>query len=51
VRSVLREWTLPPVDLWAAFPTGRRASAKARAFAQFIESRLASESSIVRGEA
>src|SRR6202030_4444385 len=39
VRSVLRDWTLPPIDLWAVFPTGRRASAKARAFATFIEGR------------
>jgi hypothetical protein len=26
--------------LWAAFPTGRRASAKARAFAAFVEDQL-----------
>jgi DNA-binding transcriptional LysR family regulator len=41
VRPVLEDWTLPPVDLWAVFPTGRRASAKARSFATFIETRLA----------
>ncbi len=29
IREVLREWMLPPIDLWAVFPTGRRASAKA----------------------
>jgi DNA-binding transcriptional LysR family regulator len=40
VRQVLPAWTLPSVDLWAAFPTGRRASAKARAFAAFIEHQL-----------
>jgi DNA-binding transcriptional LysR family regulator len=40
VKQVLPTWTLPPVDLWAAFPTGRRASAKARAFAVFIEDQL-----------
>ena len=40
VRSVLDDWSLPPVDLWAVFPTGRQASAKARAFAGFIEARL-----------
>ena len=33
VKQILPAWTLPSVDLWAAFPTGRRASAKARAFA------------------
>src|SRR5690348_4933220 len=40
VQSVLDDWTLPPVDLWAVFPTGRRASAKARAFAGFIKAQL-----------
>jgi DNA-binding transcriptional LysR family regulator len=37
VICVLQEWSLPPLDLWAMFPTGRQASAKARAFAAFIE--------------
>jgi DNA-binding transcriptional LysR family regulator len=40
VKQVLPAWTLPSMDLWAAFPTGRRASAKARAFAAFIEDQL-----------
>src|SRR5882724_10912020 len=40
VKQILPAWTLPSVDLWAAFPTGRRASAKARAFAAFIEDQL-----------
>ena len=40
VISVLDDWSLPPVDLWAVFPTGRQASAKARAFASFVESRM-----------
>jgi DNA-binding transcriptional LysR family regulator len=40
VRSVLGDWALPPVDLWAVFPTGRRVGAKARAFATFIEAHL-----------
>lgn len=40
VRRVLEGWTLPPIDLWAVFPTGRLASAKARAFADFVESSL-----------
>jgi DNA-binding transcriptional LysR family regulator len=40
VESVLMDWELPPIDLWAAFPTGRRASAKARSFATFIETHL-----------
>ncbi|ODN65874.1 LysR family transcriptional regulator [Methylobrevis pamukkalensis] len=37
VVRVLDDWELPPVDLWAVFPTGRLASAKARAFADFVE--------------
>jgi DNA-binding transcriptional LysR family regulator len=41
VTSVLSDWTLPPVDLWAMFPAGRQASAKARAFASFVESQMA----------
>lgn len=40
VKAVLEDWTLPPIDLWAVFPTGRQASAKARAFVTFVESRL-----------
>ncbi|AME28487.1 transcriptional regulator (plasmid) [Burkholderia sp. PAMC 28687] len=40
VDAVLTDWTLPPVDLWAVFPTGRMASAKARAFVTFVEATL-----------
>ncbi|WP_245525619.1 LysR substrate-binding domain-containing protein [Mesorhizobium sp. M00.F.Ca.ET.216.01.1.1] len=40
VRPVLEGWSLPNVDLWAVSPTGRMASAKAGAFADFIESEL-----------
>ena len=41
VREVLSDWRLPSIDIWAVFPTGRRASAKARAFASFVEQELA----------
>ncbi|MBB1250942.1 LysR family transcriptional regulator [Rhizobium sp. G21] len=37
VIRVLEDWTLPDIDLWAVFPTGRLASAKARAFADFVK--------------
>lgn len=37
VRAVLADWELPAVDLWAVYPSGRLASAKARAFAAFVE--------------
>src|SRR5258706_4269269 len=40
VKTVLTDWTLPAVDLWAVFPTGRMASAKARAFVAFVEESL-----------
>lgn len=44
VVRVLADWSLPPVDLWAVFPTGRMVSAKARAFVSFVEDTLASAS-------
>jgi DNA-binding transcriptional LysR family regulator len=40
IRAVLTDWTLPEIDLWVLFPTGRMASAKARAFVEFVESAL-----------
>jgi DNA-binding transcriptional LysR family regulator len=40
VREVLTDWHLPAADLWAAFPAGRLVSAKARAFADFVEAQL-----------
>jgi DNA-binding transcriptional LysR family regulator len=41
--SVLQDWWLPSVGLWAVFPTGRQVSAKARAFARFIEQQISNE--------
>jgi DNA-binding transcriptional LysR family regulator len=41
VRRVLTPWSLPAMDLWAVFPAGRMASAKARAFASFVEKAMA----------
>jgi DNA-binding transcriptional LysR family regulator len=41
VVTVLDDWALPDVELFVVFPTGRQASAKARAFAAFMESQLA----------
>ena len=37
---LLPEWELPRMSLWAVFPTGRMASAKARAFVNFVEDAL-----------
>ncbi|WDU60571.1 LysR family transcriptional regulator [Pseudomonas poae] len=36
VKTVLTDWHLPARDLWAVFPTGRMASAKARAFVEYV---------------
>ncbi|ANN76127.1 LysR family transcriptional regulator [Bordetella flabilis] len=41
VRTVLTDWKLPPIDLWAVFPSGRLATSKARAFVAFVEEVLA----------
>jgi DNA-binding transcriptional LysR family regulator len=35
VKAVLRDWELPPIDLWVVFPAGRSASTKARTFVEF----------------
>jgi DNA-binding transcriptional LysR family regulator len=43
VKVVLENWSLPPGELWAVFPTGRQASAKARAFTTFIERQLSKD--------
>jgi DNA-binding transcriptional LysR family regulator len=48
IISVLQDWSLPAVDLWALFPAGRQASAKARAFTSFIERQLAGEEVLQR---
>jgi DNA-binding transcriptional LysR family regulator len=41
VQEVLEDWRLPSIDISAVFPAGRRASAKGRAFAAFVERELA----------
>ncbi len=41
VQVVLGEWTLPTIELWAVYPTGRMASIKARAFVAYVEEILA----------
>ena len=40
IRRLLTDWSLPQIDLWAVFPAGRMASAKARAFASFVAAAL-----------
>ncbi len=46
VRRVLTDWSLPSLDLWAVFPAGRMASAKAREFANFVETVMADGHSV-----
>jgi DNA-binding transcriptional LysR family regulator len=41
VQRALAEWHLPPSELWAVYPAGRAATAKARAFVSFVENLLA----------
>ena len=43
VQAVLTDWELPPIDVWAVFPSGRLVSAKARAFVEFVEEVLNAE--------
>jgi DNA-binding transcriptional LysR family regulator len=37
VVSILEEWTLPAIDLWVIYPSGRLTSAKARTFIRWFE--------------
>jgi DNA-binding transcriptional LysR family regulator len=45
VKRILQDWSLPPINLWAVFPTGRNATNKARAFASFVEKELRADQS------
>ena len=40
VESVLQDWTIADIDLWAVFPSGRLPAAKARAFADFVAAKV-----------
>jgi len=37
VTPVLEEWSLPPMDLWVIYPSGRLTSAKTRSFIKWFE--------------
>lgn len=37
VVPVLKDWTLPPMELWVIYPSGRLTSTKARAFVKWFE--------------
>lgn len=40
LRPVLTDWELLPIDVWAIFPTGRRPTARARLFADWLGGEL-----------
>lgn len=48
VRRVLTDWSLPAIDLWAVYPSGRKSSAKARAFVDFVQKALDDTSEAIR---
>ncbi|CAN7396359.1 MULTISPECIES: LysR family transcriptional regulator [unclassified Variovorax] len=48
VRRVLTDWDLPVIDLWAVYPSGRKSSAKARAFVDFVQTVLSEASQAIR---
>jgi DNA-binding transcriptional LysR family regulator len=40
VTSILSDWSLPTIPLWAVFPSGRLPSVKARAFINWFEATI-----------
>jgi DNA-binding transcriptional LysR family regulator len=48
VKRILTEWSLPRIDLWAVYPSGRKSSAKARAFVDFVQAVLDQAAQAVR---
>jgi DNA-binding transcriptional LysR family regulator len=40
VVSILNDWTLPPINLWVIFPSGRLTSRKARTFVKWFENTI-----------
>ena len=40
VLAVLKEWTLPPMELWVIYPSGKLTSTKARAFMKWFETTI-----------
>ena len=37
VAPILKDWTLPPMELWVIYPSGPLMSAKARTFVKRFE--------------
>jgi DNA-binding transcriptional LysR family regulator len=40
LKEILTDWDLPPSDLWAITPAGRRSSSKVSALIAYFEHRL-----------
>jgi DNA-binding transcriptional LysR family regulator len=40
VLPVLKEWTLPPMELWVIYPSGKLTSTKARTFMKWFETTI-----------
>jgi DNA-binding transcriptional LysR family regulator len=40
VLPILKEWNLPPMELWVIYPSGKLTSTKARAFAKWFEATM-----------
>ena len=47
VVPVLDDWTLPAIDLWVIYPSGRLTSTKARTFVKWVE-KIISSSPLIR---
>jgi DNA-binding transcriptional LysR family regulator len=50
VTAILADWDLAPIDLWAVYPSGRLASAKARAFTAFVEELMQAQGAPTPGD-
>lgn len=46
VERLLPDWSLPTIDLWAVYPSGRLASANARAFTAFVQEIMTRETAV-----
>lgn len=46
--TVLQDWELPAMDLWAVFPAGRTPTTKARTFADFVEGVMRTSAGVQR---
>jgi DNA-binding transcriptional LysR family regulator len=44
VVPVLQDWSLPPMDLWVIYPSGRLTSTKARSFVKWFETTIVQRS-------